>query len=31
MDHVAGQLVCYDARTGAMVGMVAIDEDLVAV
>lgn len=30
VDHFAGQLVCYDARTGATVGMIAIDEDLTA-
>jgi hypothetical protein len=30
VDHFAGQLVCYDARTGAVIGMVAIDEDLTA-
>lgn len=30
LDHVAGQLTCSDARTGALVGMVAIDTDEIA-
>lgn len=30
LDHVAGQLICTDPESGAMLGMVNIDEDRVA-
>jgi hypothetical protein len=29
-DHLAGQIVCSDAQTGAVLGMVALDEDRTA-